>query len=138
VDDGPNLILILDLDLAVRDSLKFALEQSGMRVRTFGTTASLLRDASLPEAGCVVLGHRPPAVNCFHVIAGLKARGHVMPVVVMTDHASKAFCRRATNADVHHVIENPAFDGSLFESIQDALHPATSASVTPDTSGRST
>ena len=123
VDDGPNLVLILDLDLAVRESLKFALEQSGMRVRTFGTAASLLQDAGVPEAGCLVLGHRPPAVNCFHVIAGLKARGFVLPVVVMTDHASKAFCRRAANARVHHVIENPVFDGSLFESIQDALRP---------------
>ncbi|HEY1858069.1 response regulator [Acidocella sp.] len=121
VDDGQHLVLILDLDLAVRESLKFALEQNGLRVRTFSTTTSLLQDSGLPEAGCLVLGHRPPAVNCFHVIAGLKARGHILPVVIMTDHASQAFRRRAAKARVHHVIENPAFDGSLFDSIQDAL-----------------
>jgi two-component system, LuxR family, response regulator FixJ len=123
VDHPRNLVLILDLDLAVRESLKFSLEQSGMRVRTFSTAASLLQDSGLPEAGCLVLGHRPPALNCFHVIAALKARGSVLPVVVMTEHASKAFCRRAANASVHQVIENPVFDESLFDSIRDALRP---------------
>ena len=123
MDDWHNLVLILDLDLAVRESLKFALEQSGIRVRTFSTAASLLQDSGLPEAGCLVLGHRPPAVNCFHVLAALKARGHRLPVVVMTEHASKAFCLRAANAHVHQVIENPVFDGSLFDSIRDALRP---------------
>jgi FixJ family two-component response regulator len=113
----------LDLDLAVRESLKFALEQSGLQARTFDTTASLLQDPGLPEAGCLVLGHRPPVLNCFHVIAGLKARGPIMPVVIMTDHASTAFRHRAANAHVHHVIEKPAFDSSLFDSIQDALRP---------------
>ena len=44
VDDWQNLVLILDLDLAVRESLKFALEQSGIRVRTFSTAAGLLQD----------------------------------------------------------------------------------------------
>ena len=124
VDDWQNLVLILDLDLAVRESLKFALEQSGIRVRTFSTAAGLLQDSSLPEASCLVLGHRPPAVNCFHIISGLKARGHMMlPVVVMTDDASEAFRHRAANARVHRVIENPALDGSLFDSIRDALRP---------------
>jgi two-component system, LuxR family, response regulator FixJ len=123
VDDWRNLVLVLDLDLAVRESLKFALEQSGIQVRTFSTAASLLHDSSLPEAGCLVLGHRPPAVNCFHVIAGLKARGYMLPVVVMTDHASEAFCHRAADAHVHQVIENPVFDESLFNSIRDVLRP---------------
>ena len=123
MDDWQHLVLVLDLDLAVRESLKFALEQSGIKVRTFSTAASLLQDSELPEAGCLVLGHRPPAVNCFHVIAGLKARGLMLPVVVMTEHASKAFCHRAANAHVHQVIENPVFDESLFDSIRDALRP---------------
>ena len=125
VDDGQHLVLILDADLAVRESLKFALEQSEMiRVRAFSTVASLLPDSSLAEAGCLVLGHRPPAVNCFHVMSGLKARGHLLPVVVMTDYASETFRHRAAKAHVHRVIENPALDGSLFESIRDALRPS--------------
>lgn len=123
MDDSQNLVLILDLDHAVRESLKFSLEQSGMRVRTFGTAASLLQDSGLSGPGCLVLGHRPPALNCFHVISALNARGSVLPVVVMTEHASKAFCRRAANARVHQVIENPVFDESLFDSIRDALRP---------------
>jgi two-component system, LuxR family, response regulator FixJ len=130
VNDWQNLVLILDLDLAVRDSLQFALEQGGIQVRTFSTAASLLQDSSLPEAGCLVLGHRPPAVNCFHIMAGLKARGYRLPVVVMTDHASEAFRHRAANAHVHHVIENPAFDESLFNSIRDVLAQGPSARST--------
>jgi two-component system response regulator FixJ len=121
MDDRQRLVLVLDHDLGVRESLKFALEQDGVQVRTFGAAASLLQDAFLPQAGCLVLGHRPPAVNCFHIIAKLKARGHVLPVVVMTDHASPAFCRRAAGARVCHVIEKPAFDGSLLDCIHDAL-----------------
>lgn len=124
VDDGQHLVLILDADLAVRESLKFALEQSEIRVRTFSTVASLLQDSSLTEAGCLVLGHRPPAVNCFHVMSGLRAHGHLLPVVVMTDYASETFRHRAAKAHVHRVIENPALDGSLFDGIRDALRPS--------------
>lgn len=127
--NAPRLVLVLDDDPAVRDLLKFVLEQNGILTRLFVSAVSLMQAMPMPEAGCLVLGHRPPAVNCFQVLAGLAAIGHVLPVIVMTDHASPAFCRRAARAHVRQVIEKPALDGSLVSSIQCVLTPACQTSI---------
>jgi FixJ family two-component response regulator len=41
-------VLVVDDDLAVRNSLKFALELEGLAVRAYGSGAELLTDPDLP------------------------------------------------------------------------------------------
>ena len=50
-----GLVIVVDDDTAVRDSLKFALEFEGMNVRAYGGGAELLADAdALSRGGLVV------------------------------------------------------------------------------------
>jgi FixJ family two-component response regulator len=48
-------ILLVDDDLAVRSSLKFALALEGLAVRAHGSGAELLADPDLPPCGCLVV-----------------------------------------------------------------------------------
>ncbi len=59
----PQLVLIVDQDRAVRDSLKFALELDGLRVETCGSAIDLMRHPGLWQARCLVLDHHPPAAD---------------------------------------------------------------------------
>ena len=58
-----NEILIVDDDLAVRDSLRALLESSRFAVREFDCAAKLLASPLLPDSGCVVADVRMPDMD---------------------------------------------------------------------------
>ncbi|MEJ0097220.1 MAG: hypothetical protein WDM84_03895 [Bauldia sp.] len=55
-----SVLLIVDDDPAVRNSLKFSLEIEGYAVRLFATARSLLADARLPACGCLIADYGCP------------------------------------------------------------------------------
>jgi len=114
-----DLILLVDDDLAVRESLKFALELEGLAVRAFSSGAELLRHPDLLRAGCLVLDYKMPEMDGFEVLSRLAAR-HV-PLPVITPDATGPVRRRATAAGVRHVLEKPLSDSTLRDSIADVL-----------------
>ena len=118
---GQRLVLVVDDDLAVRESLKFALELEGLTVHACAGGDELLRDPFLSRAACIVLDYHMPAMNGFAVLAEMKARNQRTPVSLITGHVTDALRRRATAAGVRHVIEKSFLDAALIESIQDVL-----------------
>ncbi|MBM6583407.1 response regulator [Microvirga sp. BT689] len=57
---GP--VIVVDDDAAVRQSLKFALEQEGFEVRLYEDGAQLLADGALPLTGCLVVDLTMPGM----------------------------------------------------------------------------
>ena len=60
---GQEIVFVVDDDLAVRESLKFALELEGLVVRVCGSGAELLRHSDLSHAGCLVMECRMPIMG---------------------------------------------------------------------------
>ena len=56
--DGKRIVLVLDDDSAVRDSLKFSLGIEGFEVRTYSSASDLLNEAKLPASSWVPFGMR--------------------------------------------------------------------------------
>ena len=56
------VILVVDDDSAVRDSLKFTLEVEGFEVRAYSSAHELLNDDSLPTVSCLVTDYHMPAI----------------------------------------------------------------------------
>ncbi len=121
MSEGQHLVLVVDDDLALRESLKFALELEDLEVHACSGGAELLMHPRLPEAACLVVHYEMPVMDGFQVIAELRARRHVVPVVLITNLASAALCRRAAAIGVRHVVEKPLLDSTLIESIQEIL-----------------
>ena len=63
------IIIVVDDDPAVRDSLKFSLELEGLTVHTCDSGKSLLDHPQLKQAGCVVLDYKMPEMDGFEVLA---------------------------------------------------------------------
>jgi two-component system, LuxR family, response regulator FixJ len=118
---GQEIVFVVDYDLAVRESLKFALELEGLVVRVCGSGAELLRHSDLPEAGCLVIECKMPLMDGFEVLDILAAQGTKLPVILLTSYATAAFRDRAAVAGVKYVLEKPLLNGSLLDNIHEVL-----------------
>lgn len=119
--EGQHLVFVVDDDLAVRESLKFALELEGLEVQACRGGADLLAHPHLWRADCLVLSHHMPVMGGFAVLARLAVLDCRVPVILIADHVTDALRRRAAMAGVHHVVEKPLLDSALSDSIQDIL-----------------
>lgn len=121
---GQHLVLVADDDLAVRQSLKFALELEDLEVVVCADGPDLLAHPRLADAECVVLDYKMPVMDGFEVLARMKARNCQIPVILITSYATEALRRRAASAGVRHVVEKPLLDSALVDSIRDVVRHA--------------
>lgn len=124
------LVLVVDGDLAGRDSYKFSLELDGLEVATCRSGTELLTHPRLLRACCLVLVDHVPILDGFGVLAQLKSHNSRIPVILITGHATAAFRHRAAMAGVQHVVEKPLLDSALFDSIQAILGRAPLLGIT--------
>jgi two-component system response regulator FixJ len=111
---------VVDDDEAVRDSLRFALEQEGHAVRTYADAHALLA-AELSPSGCVVTDFRMPEIDGLQLQARLAERGVRLPVIVMSAHGEVPVAVRALKAGAVDFLEKPFQDGQLAGAVQQAL-----------------
>ena len=77
--EADNIILLVDDDPAVRNSLKFSLEIEGYSVRVFSTGGGLLAQRKLPLHGCVIADYKLPDTNGLDLIRGLRTKRSSWP-----------------------------------------------------------
>ncbi len=125
-----DIVLVLDDDEAVRESLKFSLELEGFSVRVCAHGGELLNHPDLHAARCLILDYRMPLMDGFEVLDRLTAQHIELPVILITSNVSSALRQRAAQVGILQVLEKPLSDSALLEHIQSAmpqplLRPAT-------------
>ena len=118
--DGKRIVLVLDDDSAVRDSLKFSLGVEGFEVRTYSNADDLLNDERLLTSSCLIVDYHMPAMNGLEVVAKLRDRQGSMPAILITGHPDAKIRERAAVAGVA-LIEKPFRGTSLIDCIHAAL-----------------
>ena len=78
------MVLLVDDDAAVRDSLKFMLEVEGFEVRAYSSPEELLNENKLPANSCLVMDYRMPRMNGLELVAQLRDRRVLVPVILIT------------------------------------------------------
>lgn len=121
---GHGVVLVVDDDLAVRESLKFLLELEGLEVLTFASGSDLFLYSELSEAVCLVLDYKMPFMDGFKVLERLARNKLNLPVILITSHVTDAFRRRAAAAGAKIVLEKPLLDNALLDQIQGILRLA--------------
>ena len=118
-----KLIVVVDDDEAVRDSLRFSLPIEGFAVRTFASGQHLLSETPLPAGDCFVVDQNMPAMNGLDLISRLRARNLTAPAILITSHPNAAVREQAAAAGVP-IVEKPLLDFSLMDSVRRSLaHP---------------
>lgn len=122
---GPNeheVVFVLDDDLAVRESLKFALELEGLTVEACASTSELLEHPNLMRAGCLVFDPNLPSMDDgFEMLDHLAHRKANLPVIVITSRATSGLRRRSGAFGISQVLEKPLFDRTLVDVVKKAL-----------------
>jgi two-component system response regulator FixJ len=119
MSDG--VVHVVDDDAAMRESVAFLLESEGVRSRTYDSASALLSRADALEAGCILTDIRMPGMNGLELVAELKARGVLHPVIVLTGHADVALAVQSMKAGVVDFLEKPFTHATLLRSVRDAL-----------------
>jgi len=114
-------VLLVDDDLAVRTSLKFALELEGLTVRIYDSGAALLADPELARSACVVVDYNMPGMNGVELVKRLEERHLHHPVIIMTSGRARDVPQAAAHPDIRDVLEKPLEDDALLERIHAAL-----------------
>ena len=67
-----QVVLVVDDDSAVRNSLRFTLEVEGFEVRAYSSAHELLDEDRLPTLSCLVTDYHMPAMNGLELVAQLR------------------------------------------------------------------
>src|SRR5436190_188865 len=59
----PDLIVVIDDDKSVRNSVKTLLRSAGFRVETFESPETFLKSGAAAETGCLILDVRMPGMG---------------------------------------------------------------------------
>ena len=116
-----SVVIVVDDDPAVRNSLKFSLEIEGFSVYSFASADELLSlDDELPPCSCLVIDQRLPGITGLDLIIALRARHFVVPAILITSHPSPALRERAAETRVP-IVEKPLLGNGLLDKIYDLV-----------------
>jgi FixJ family two-component response regulator len=115
-----QVILILDDDEAVRESLRSLMKSEGFAVRAFSNGHDLLNEASLPAIGCLVVDYHMPAMNGLELVSALRGRGVSIPAILITSNPTKYVRDRAAAIAVL-VVEKPRLGSYLLDCVREAV-----------------
>jgi len=113
----PLIVLVVDDDMAVLNSLGFMLETEGFEVRAFSDIGELLHADSIHEANCLVVDYRMPAMDGFDVLRSLRKRRITAPAILITARSAKKLAGRAAAAGFARVVEMPDLEDELVGAI---------------------
>lgn len=114
-------VFVVDDDQAMRTSLQWLIESTGMSVQTFDSADAFLANYYPGRAGCLLLDVRMPGMSGLELQAYLAREGYRLPVILITGHGDVAMAVRAMKAGAVDFIEKPFHDEDLLRSIRNAL-----------------
>ena len=114
------LVIVVDDDAAVRNSLKFLLEIDGFAVRTYESAQELVRGDNSSDCRCLIVDHEMPHMTGFELVAALRKEGSEVPVILISGNVTPALKTRASNLGVP-VIEKAIMGDGLIELIRTTI-----------------
>ncbi len=114
-------VFVVDDDQAMRTSLEWLIETTGMSVKTFESAAAFLADYYPGRAGCLLLDVRMPGMSGLDLQSHLAREGYRLPIIMITGHGDVAMAVRAMKMGAVDFIEKPFHDEDLLRSIRNAL-----------------
>jgi len=112
------VVVIVDDDPAVCNSLKFSLELEGFVVRVFGGAAATLCAGDLEASDCFIVDQRMSEMSGLDLIVQLRNRRISAPAILVTSHPNAALSARAALANVP-IVEKPLLGNALLDKVRE-------------------
>ena len=114
------MILVLENDAAVRNSMKFSLEAEGYQVRAYSKARDVLEAPDLSEIDCLVVDYRLEGMNGLELVRQMRARRIRAPVIMITTLPSLDLHRDANAAGIP-IVEKPLLGNTLGDQIRSVV-----------------
>ena len=118
---SPPLVVIVDDDPAVRESLDSLIRSVGLATRLFGAPAELLQGALPDVPGCIILDVRLPGISGLDFQDQLARQGIALPIVFMTGHGDIPMTVRAMKAGAVDFLAKPFRDQDILDAVSVAF-----------------
>jgi two-component system, LuxR family, response regulator FixJ len=115
------VVFVVDDDQAMRTSLQWLIESTGLQVRTYDSAEAFLDDYYPGRAGCLLLDVRMPGIGGLELQQRLAKGEYCLPVIIITGHGDVMMAVKAMKAGALDFIEKPFHDEDLLRSIRRAL-----------------
>ena len=122
---GPSrstLVVVVDEDIAVRNSLKFLLELEGVAVATCSNATELMELPELTWADVIVMEHKPPKSDPFEAMRVMRLRRIDIPLILVAASVTGPLCEKAAKAGIRHVLAKPLLEGELVGAVRETIH----------------
>ena len=116
-----SVVHVIDDDEAMRDSLAFLLDTSGLTARTYDSAVSFLDQLDAAEPGVIVTDVRMPEMNGLELVRRLKGRDVALPIIMITGHGDVPLAVEAMKAGAVDFIEKPFALEVILDSLDTAL-----------------
>lgn len=114
------VVIVIDDDEGVRNSLKFSLELEGLTVRLFSGPSDFLSDGDIAAGSCLIVDQNMPGMSGLNLLSELRNRGVITPAILVSAHVTAALRDEAARKGLP-IVEKPFLGNALFDQIQDAI-----------------
>ncbi|MBB4002139.1 MAG: response regulator transcription factor [Aurantimonas endophytica] len=111
------VVVIVDDDEAVRESLSELILSAGFEVLDFASTRDLLEADVLERPGCLVLDVRMPGASGLDLQRQLKQLGNPKPIIFLTGHGDIPMTVEAMKAGAIDFLTKPVRDQTLLDAV---------------------
>jgi len=118
---GKATVFIVDDNPAVRDAVRWLVEQVGLNAKTFASARDFLAAFQLGMRGCLVLDIRMPGMSGIELQEKLSREQVHLPVIIVTGHGDVPVTVRAMKTGAFEFLQKPFNDQVLIDAIQAAL-----------------
>ena len=115
------LVLVVDDDAAVRESLDSLIRSVGLRVETFSSAREFLRHKLPDQPACLVLDVRLPGLSGLDLQRELLGAERAIPIIFITGHGDIPMSVRAMKAGAVEFLIKPFRDQDLLDAIHQAI-----------------
>jgi two-component system response regulator FixJ len=115
------VVHVIDDDEAMRESLAFLLDTSGLTARTYESAVRFLDQLDPAQPGVIVTDVRMPEMTGLDLVRRLKARAVCLPIIMITGHGDVPLAVEAMKAGVVDFLEKPFEEQSLLAAIRSAM-----------------
>jgi FixJ family two-component response regulator len=115
------VVLVVDDDIAIRESLASLLRSIGLQVRLFGSAAELLQSRFPNAPSCLVLDIMLPGISGLDFQISLDKAGIRIPIIFMSGHGDIPMSVQAMKAGAVDFLTKPLRHQEMINAITRAL-----------------
>jgi FixJ family two-component response regulator len=115
------IVLVVDDDISVRESLELLLRHEGLAVETFVSAQEFLSRPPATVPSCLILDISLPGLNGLDLQKRIAVERHEMPIIFITGHGDIPISVQAMKAGAVEFLTKPFNDEILLHAIRNAL-----------------